>query len=172
MKSNSNLTITDYKVDPTSQQISEIYINGEKLETGSEPILQNKVVNISSMQQFDIFSTGYYEKEIKPSENYDGLSKATFRVISTLFAPDSIKMVTLKKISSSTTINGIITYSNISDSSSFHDIGTVTFYGKFYTISETGILSDTSYTFETGPCGSSVVRIGSSYYDKIKLSWD
>ena len=31
MKSNSNLSITNFKVDPTSQQISEIYINGEKI---------------------------------------------------------------------------------------------------------------------------------------------
>ena len=172
MKSNSNLTITDYKVDPTSQQISEVYINGEKLETGSEPVLQNKSVSISSMSQFDSFATGYHIKEIEPSEGYDGMSKATFEVSASLFAPTSMKMVTLRKVSSSTTTNGVITNSNIGDSSSFHDISTVTFYGKFYTISETGILSDTSYTLEAGPCGSTVVRVGSSYYDKIKLGWD
>lgn len=172
MNSNSNLTITDYKVDPNSQQISEVYINGEKLETGSEPVLQNKSVEIRSMDQFDRFTTGMYVKEVEPSEGYDGMSKANFAVSSSLFASDSMKMVTLKKISSSTTTKVVITNSNVVDYYDFQDISTVTFSGKLYTISGTGILTDTSYTLETGPCGSTVVRIGSSYYDKIKLSWD
>lgn len=172
MKSNSNMIITGYTVDPTTQQITSLEVNGETVETGSEPVLQNKSVYIRSMDQFDRFATGMYVKEVEPSEGYDGMSKANFQVSSLLFATESMKMVTLKKFSSSTTTKVVITNSNVVDYYDFQDISTVTFYGKLYTISETGILTDTSYTLETGPCGSTVVKIGSSYYDKIKLSWD
>ena len=166
MKSNSNLTITDYKVDPASQQISEVYINGEKLETGSPVTVEdNKTATIN-------VSTYTSPVEITPTSGNDAMAKATVTLSNIPSVPTSMKMVTLQKISSSATTNGVIVNSNIADSSSFHDISTVTFFGKFYTISETGVLSDTSYTLETGPCGSTVVRIGSSYYDKIKLGWD
>lgn len=65
MKSNSNLSITNFKVDPTSQQISEIYINGEKLETGG-----------SSAKLENYKNTASSSKEITPSTGFDGIKEA------------------------------------------------------------------------------------------------
>lgn len=71
MKSNSNLTITDYKVDPTSQQISEVYINGEILETGSSVTVEdNKAATIN-------VSTYVSPVEITPTAGNGAMAKAT-----------------------------------------------------------------------------------------------
>lgn len=65
MKSNSNLSITDFKIDPNSQQISEIYINGEKLETGGSSAKLENYENTTSSSE-----------EITPSDGFDGIKEA------------------------------------------------------------------------------------------------
>lgn len=166
MNSNSNLEITNYKVDPTSQQISEIYINGEKLETGSEPKLQNKSVDIRSMDQFDKFATGMYVKEVEPSEGYDGMSKANFQVSALLFAPETLYEATLggtkKILIQNITIdtNGYIT----------------AFSGSLYTLydSSAGVyLSKADYQVAEGPCGGTkTVRVDGVTYTTATKSWN
>lgn len=165
-KSNSNLTITDYKVDPISQQISEIYINGEKLETGSEPKLQNKSVDIRSMDQFDSFATGMYVKEVEPSEGYDGMSKADFQVSALLFAPNTLHEATLGS-------NKKVLIENISISST----GSITaFSGNLYTLwgSSAGVyFAKADYQVTEGPCGGTkTVRVDGETYTSATLSWD
>lgn len=166
MNSNSNLTITDYKVDPTSQQISEVYINGEKLETGSEPKLQNKSVDIRSMDQFDTFATGMYVKEVEPSEGYDGLSKATFGVSAALMAPNTLHEATLGS-------NKKVLIENIQvDSGNY----ITAFSGNLYTMwgSSAGVyFAKADYQVTEGPCGGTKkVKVEGVDYDTATLSWD
>lgn len=171
MKPNSNTIITGYKVDPTTQQITSLEVNGESVETGGDPNLQNKSETISSMDQFDSFATGMYVKEVEPSEGYDGLSKATFQVSSLLFAVDNMKMVTLINELTSTTKKAVITNSNVV---SFSYVNIDVFSGKLYVPqngTSTGNLSDTSYTLGTGSCGEKTVTIGTATFNKIKLGW-
>lgn len=83
MNSNSNLTITDYKVDPVSQQISEVYINGEKLETGSDPVLSDNVSVTKSTQNTMI--------NVVAPDGYDGMKKISLTLTGSGFAlPGSI----------------------------------------------------------------------------------
>ena len=62
--SNSNFNITKVTVDPVSQEISSLEINGKPIETGSEPNLQEGTVDISN--------NGY--TTLTPNEGYDGFS--------------------------------------------------------------------------------------------------
>lgn len=171
-KSNSNMVITGYKVDPTTQQITSLEVNGEAVETGGEPNLQNKSVDIRSMDQFDSFATGMYVKEVEPSEGYDGMSKATLMVSALLFAVDNMKMVTLIDERGLTTKKVVITNSNVV---SFSYVNIDVFSGKLYvpqSSSSTGNLSNTSYTLGTGSCGEKTVTIGTTTFNRIKLGWD
>ena len=165
MQPNSNMTITDFKINPTSQQISEIYINGEKLETGSEPTLQNKSATITSMEQFDTFATGRYVKTLEPSEGYDGLSKATVQISALLFAADNMKMVTLK--SGSMTVQALIQNTDATSIQGYIN----TFGGTLY-INSSSTLTKTEYTVTTDACGHKIVTINNVSYTQIKLGWE
>lgn len=164
-KQNSNMVITGYKVDPTTQQITSLEVNGETVETGGEPELQNKSVAISSMEQFDSFATGMYVKEVEPSEGYDGMSKANFQVSALLFAPETLYEATLggtKKI----------LIQNIDIDAS----GYITaFSGSLYTMygSSAGVyLSKADYQVAEGPCGGTkTVRVDGVTYTTATKSW-
>lgn len=79
--SNSNFNITKVKVDPVSQEITELEINGKSVETGgSEANLQEVVFDLSSpLEVGNIFGDKATEVEIHPSEGYDGIEKVTIQ---------------------------------------------------------------------------------------------
>lgn len=165
MNSNSNLTITDYKVNPTSQQISEVYINGEKLETGGEPKLQEINVNIINTNYFDEHSGNSYAKYVEPDVGYDGLSKVNFYVNDALMAPNTLYEATLGS-------NKKVLIENISINSN----GYITsFSGNLYTMygSSTGVFfGKANYQVTEGPCGGTkTVRVDGANYTTATLSW-
>ena len=67
--SNSNFNITKVVVDPVSQEISSLEVNGKPIETGSEPNLQvGQLTNLGP----GIRGT------LDPFEGYDGFSKVLY----------------------------------------------------------------------------------------------
>lgn len=164
-KSNSNMVITGYKVDPTTQQITSLEVNGEAVETGGDPNLQNVDVSIVTLNYFDSHSAGAYVKEVEPSAEYDGMSKVTFYVNDTLMASNTLHEATLGS-------NKKVLIENISISST----GSITaFSGNLYTMygSSTGVyLSKTDYQVAGGPCGGTkTVRVDGVTYTTATKSW-
>ena len=68
--SNSNFNITKVTVDPTSQEITNLEINGKAFESGSEPNLEEVTDTINENGTF----------LIEPSEGYDGISSLDLTV--------------------------------------------------------------------------------------------
>ena len=161
MKSNSNLMITDYKVDPTSQQISEVYINGEKLETASPVTVEdNKTATIN-------VSTYTRPVEITPTSGNDAMAKATVTLsnIPSGSAPDYLTQVTLYGGGPS----GLQAFIEDTDAMEEDDyIGT--FSGILYVKSDYSLIK-TDYTVHVDACGHTVVTIGGGSYSVIKLGW-
>ena len=85
MKPNSNMTITGYTVDPTSQEISSLEVNGEKLETGGG-------ANLVDFEE--TWKVNDYGTEIKVTNEglkehgYDGLSSVDITL--TDFLPEAV----------------------------------------------------------------------------------
>lgn len=78
--SNSNFNITKVTVDPVSQEISSLEINGKPIETGGGSELETVIfdartpLNVSS-----VFGPKLGPVEIHPSEGYDGIEKVTIQ---------------------------------------------------------------------------------------------
>lgn len=70
MKSNSNMEITGYTVNPTTQQITSLEVNGEVVETGGADLDENKTATIN-------VSTYTVPVVVNPTEGKDGMKKAT-----------------------------------------------------------------------------------------------
>lgn len=70
MKPNSNMIVTGYTVNPTSQEISTLEVNGEAVSTGSADLEDNKAATID-------VSTYTQPVEVTPTEGKDGMEKAT-----------------------------------------------------------------------------------------------
>ena len=76
--SNSNFNITKVKVDPVSQEITELEINGKAVETGGGSNLQEIVFDEANPLHVEtIFGERTSPVEIYPSEGYDGIEKVT-----------------------------------------------------------------------------------------------
>lgn len=69
MKPNSNMTITGYTVNPISQEISTLEVNGEAVSTGPVDLEDNKAATID-------VSTYTQPVEVTPTEGKDGMEKA------------------------------------------------------------------------------------------------
>ena len=69
MKSNSNLSITGYTVDPTSQEITSLEVNGSAISTSAD-LDDNKAATIN-------VSTYTEPVEVTPTSGKDGMKKAT-----------------------------------------------------------------------------------------------
>ena len=168
MKSNSNLEITDYKVDPVSQQISEVYINGEKLETGSDPVLISKTINVSSLSDMEYVSYGdryYVGDSITNHPGKDGFKSFGVYIFASLFggAP-TLKQVTLDGLM---TVQALIENTDATETQGY--IGT--FSGALY-INSNGTLTKTDYTVSEDTCGHTQVTINNVPYVKITLGWE
>lgn len=71
MVSNSNFEITNFTVDPTSQKITSIEVNGEQIEMGTPVTVEdNKTASIN-------VSTYSSPVEITPTSGNDAMAKAT-----------------------------------------------------------------------------------------------
>lgn len=70
MKPNSNTNITNFTVDPTTQQITSLEVNGEVVETGSADLDDNKTATIN-------VSTYTEPVVVNPTSGKDGMKKAT-----------------------------------------------------------------------------------------------
>lgn len=81
--SNSNFNITKVTVDPVSQEISSLEINGKPVETGGEANLQEGTI--------DIFFNGY--TTLTPDEGYDGFSSV--KINTEVQLPTSLFITTL-----------------------------------------------------------------------------
>lgn len=75
--SNSNFNITKVTVDPVSQEISSLEINGKPVETGGEPNLQAKDLGFVAA---DVVTT------VTPDAGYDGLSSVSFWTEADIFS--------------------------------------------------------------------------------------
>ena len=73
--SNSNFNITKVVVDPISQEISSLEVNGKPIETGGEVNLEQ--VTLSPLNVSDLFIGKPAPVEIHPSEGYDGIKQVT-----------------------------------------------------------------------------------------------
>lgn len=77
--SNSNFNITKVKVDPVSQEITELEINGKSVETGGGSNLEEVVFDESNpLNVATIFGERTSPVEIYPSEG-DGIEKVTIQ---------------------------------------------------------------------------------------------
>lgn len=70
MKQNSNYTITKAVVDATSQEVADIYVNGNNHFTAEASLEDNKTVSINAV-------TGDASTEIEPSDAYNAMKKVT-----------------------------------------------------------------------------------------------
>lgn len=68
-KSNSNLVITNYSVDPVTQQITNLEVNGSAISTSAD-LDDNKAATIN-------VSTYTQPVEVTPTSGKDGMKKAT-----------------------------------------------------------------------------------------------
>lgn len=84
MKSNSNMEITGYSIDPTTQQITSLEVNGEVVETGGAADLdENKAVSIDvSMYTEPVV--------VNPTSGKDGMKKATITLTSLIGEPSRL----------------------------------------------------------------------------------
>lgn len=73
--SNSNFNITKVKVDPVSQEITNLEINGKAFENGSGKV--EEVKTVESLDISDWFDPGTFRAPIyiDPSEGYDSIKK-------------------------------------------------------------------------------------------------
>lgn len=79
MKSNSNLRITGFTVDPTSQEITSLEVNGTTV-SGSADLENNKTATIN-------VSTYTEPVEVTPTSGKDGMKKATITLSSIPVVP-------------------------------------------------------------------------------------
>jgi hypothetical protein len=70
MKSNSNTNITNFTVDPVTQQITSLEVNGEVVKTGGADLDENKTATID-------VSTYTEPVVVNPTSGKDGMKKAT-----------------------------------------------------------------------------------------------
>lgn len=70
MKPNSNTNITNFSVDPITQQITSLEVNGEVVETGGADLDDNKAVSID-------VSTYSGTVEVNPTSGKDGMKKVS-----------------------------------------------------------------------------------------------
>ena len=102
MKSNSNTNITNFSVDPITQQITSLEVNGEVVETGGADLDENKTATID-------VSTYTEPVEITPTSGKDGMAKATI-TLSNIPVGSDVEIYGLASGSSQpswTNVNGI-----------------------------------------------------------------
>lgn len=76
--SNSNFNITKVTVDPVSQEITNLEINGKAVETGGEAELQEKVYDVDNkLNVSSLFGPKPTPVQVRPSSDYDGISLLT-----------------------------------------------------------------------------------------------
>lgn len=76
--SNSNFNITKVVVDPTSQEITNLEINGKAFESGSEPNLEKRFYDADNQLNVEsLFWQRPGSVIIQPSAGYDGLERIT-----------------------------------------------------------------------------------------------
>ena len=92
--SNSNFNITKVKVDPVSQEIKELEINGKAVETGGEANLEEVVFDESNPLHVEtIFGERTSPVEIYPSSDYDGIEKVTINPDGLIGYPDNVPVM-------------------------------------------------------------------------------
>lgn len=75
--SNSNFNITKVKVDPVSQEITELEINGKSVETGGGNVEEVVFDSGSPLEIGNLFGDKATAVQIYPSEGYDGIEMVT-----------------------------------------------------------------------------------------------
>lgn len=73
--SNSNFNITKVVVDPTSQEITNLEINGKAFESGSGEVEEVKTVESLDISDWFVPETFRAPIYINPSEGYDSIKK-------------------------------------------------------------------------------------------------
>lgn len=79
MNSNSNFNITKVTVDPVSQEITNLEINGKAVETGVSELEKRVYNSDNKLNVGDLFGEETISVEIKPSKGYDGLESVTIQ---------------------------------------------------------------------------------------------
>lgn len=78
--SNSNFNITKVTVDPVSQEISSLEINGKPIETGGEANLEEVIFDEDNpLNVASIFGERTIPVQIYPSGDYDGIEQITIQ---------------------------------------------------------------------------------------------
>ena len=92
--SNSNFNITKVTVDPTSQEITNLEINGKAFESGGGGSRLEEVIfdARTPLEVGNIFGDKATEVEIHPSEGYDGIEKVTIQPDGLTGYPDPSEM--------------------------------------------------------------------------------
>lgn len=93
--SNSNFNITKVKVDPVSQEITELEINGKSVETGGSEVNLEEIVFDESnpLNVATIFGERTIPVEIYPSSDYDGIEKVTINSDGLIGYPDNVPVM-------------------------------------------------------------------------------
>lgn len=161
MKPNSNMTITGYTVDPTSQEISSLEVNGEAVETGGADLEDNKAATIN-------VSTYTEPIEVTPTSGKESMKKATITLSNIPGGvPASLIRCTLYNNEETSSLNIAVENSNATSSIAYID----TFSGILYLLYRDGNLMKANYQISTDESGHKSVIAGSTY-NKIKLGWD
>jgi hypothetical protein len=162
MKSNSNMVITGYKVDPTSQEITSLEVNGETVETGSSVELEdNKTSTIN-------VSTYTESVEITPSSGYDAMEKTTVTLSNVPVIPATLVRCTL--YNNEETYSQKVAVENVVAPSTTGLI--TTFSGILYLLYRDTDLKKANYTVSTDISGRKAVILGSYTFTKIKAGWE
>ena len=159
MKSNSNLEITNYSIDPITQQLTSVEINGT-IVSSSADLEDNKTTTIN-------VSTYTQPVEVMPTSGKEGMKKATITLSNIPGGvPASLIRCTLYNNEETTSLNIAVENSNATSSIAYID----TFSGILYALYRDGNLVKMNYQISTDGSGHKTIIAGSTY-NKIKLGW-
>lgn len=186
--SNSNFNITKVTVDPVSQEISSLEINGKPIETGGEANLEEVIFDGSNPLNVEtIFRERTSPVQIYPSEGYDGIDLLTIypggltgypdpsEMYETMYSAIMLKLLNFDPLDPSNLAvdwdDGQPVIRQVFLDEPLPEYGSQVITTKIYVPVGDGTLrryylSDLLYAQTTGECGDQVliVKLGNDYY--------
>lgn len=186
--SNSNFNITKVTVDPVSQEISSLEINGKPIETGGGSELETVVFDEDNpLNVASIFGERTIPVQIYPSGDYDGIQQVTIEsggitgypdpseMYETMYSAIMLKLLNFDPLDPSNLVvdwnDGQPVIRQVFLDEPLPEYGMQVITTKIYVPVGDGTLrkyylSDLLYAQTTGECGDQVliVKLGNDYY--------
>ena len=185
--SNSNFNITKVIVDPVSQEITNLEINGKPIETGGSNLERKVFDSTSPLNVENIFGERTSPVRIYPSEGYDGIENITIDIggltgypnpsemYETMYSAIMLKLLNFDPLDpSNLAVNwgdGQPVIRQVFLDEPLPESGSQVITTKIYVPVGDGTLrryylSDLLYAQATGECGDQVliIKLGNDYY--------